>query len=43
MPDINWEINTSQPDGNGWFCVGSEDYGSGYYNRSVTAFAICAN
>ncbi|GLE95085.1 hypothetical protein VNPA120840_19300 [Pseudomonas aeruginosa] len=42
-PNINWEINVSAPSGNGWYCLGSEDYGSGWYNFSVIGYAICAH
>lgn len=38
-----WEVNNSQPYGNGWLCTGSEDYGSGYYYQVVNGYAMCAN
>lgn len=42
-PVTQWKVNASAPSGNGWYCMGSEDYGTEWYDFSVTGYAICSN
>lgn len=40
---LGWKLVQSRPEGNGWFCDGTIDYGTSYYNYSTRGYAICAN
>jgi type II secretory pathway pseudopilin PulG len=42
-PSNSWEMNNSYPSGNGWYCEGSEDYGTGIYNISISGYAVCGS